>query len=165
MLCRFRFALEKEKGNMNLQGQDKIAKMTYCNHSIFMLVYLYHLCSNKRYYTSLAFRTERIIINYTFHKRLSWSGKITVTIASSCQTLCFQGETNFYKKIFRLFSIFRSQVIFQDFVLLCNNKLYFFFQKVSIYILAPKFQLKNVRLINYNFKTNLCMVKYTALFI
>ena len=98
MLCRFRFALEKEKGNMNLQGQDKIAKMTYCNHSIFMLVYLYHLCSNKRYYTSLAFRTERIIINYTFHKRLSWSGKITVTIASSCQTLCFQGETNFYKK-------------------------------------------------------------------
>ena len=48
MLCRFRFALEKEKGNMNLQGQDKIAKMTYCNHSIFMLVYLYHLCSNKK---------------------------------------------------------------------------------------------------------------------
>ena len=150
---------------MNLQGQEKIARMTYSNHSIFMLVYLYHLCSNKRYYTSLVFRTERIIINYTFHNRLSWSGKITVTIASSCQTLCFQGETNFYKKIFRLFSIFRSQVIFQDFVLLCNNKLYFFFQKVSIYILAPKFKLNNVCLINYNFKTNLCMVKYTALFI
>ena len=161
MLCRFRFALEKEKGNMNLQGQEKIAKMTYCNHS-FLLVYLNHLCSNKRYYTFLAFRTERIVIDYTFHKRLSWSGKITVTIASSCQTLFFQGETNFYKKIFRLFSIFRSQVIFQDFVLLCNNKLYFFFQKVSIYILAPKFQFKNVCFINYNFKTNLCMVKYTA---
>ena len=99
LLCSADFVLHwKRKKEIWIYKAKKKKRRWPTAITLFLLVYLYHLCSNKWYYTFLAFPTERIGIDYTFHKRLSWSGKITVTIASSCQTLCFQGETNFYKK-------------------------------------------------------------------
>ena len=59
MLCRFRFALEKEKGNMNLQGQEKIAKMTYCNHSIFAGIFISFMFKQKVLYLfSFSYRAD-----------------------------------------------------------------------------------------------------------
>ena len=47
-----------------------------------------------------------IIINYTFHKRLSWSGKITVTITSSVSNFVLTGKTNIRSEIFSFVFLF-----------------------------------------------------------
>ena len=96
------------------RGQSKVFKY----HEIFMMLANFHfksadfhndlkachclsrLFAEKKQLRSYLFYIMWIIINYTFHKRLSWSGKITVTITSSVSNFVLTGKTNIKRNLF-----------------------------------------------------------------